>query len=110
MIEVTVCCAPAPRILFEQVLEVPEVCTLREAVQASTLRQHHPQLDWATLQPGVWGRAAGWDRMLAAGDRVELCRPLAVDPKVARRERFQRQGSRAAGLFSRRREGSKAGY
>jgi putative ubiquitin-RnfH superfamily antitoxin RatB of RatAB toxin-antitoxin module len=110
MIEVTVCCAPAPGIVFEQVLELPEACTLREAVHASTLQQLHPLLDWATLQPGVWGRAAEWDQMLATGDRVELCRPLAVDPKVARRERFQRQGSRAAGLFSRRREGGKAGY
>jgi hypothetical protein len=41
---------------------------------------------------------------------VELVRPLLVDPKVARRERFRRQGSRAAGLFAGRRPGSKPGY
>lgn len=110
MIEVTVCCAPAPRMVFEEVLQLPAGCTLREAVEASTLQRQHPQLDWAALQPGLWGRPADWDRTLAAGDRVELCRPLAVDPKVARRERFQRQGSRTAGLFSRRRQGGKAGY
>ncbi|MDN4588007.1 RnfH family protein [Xenophilus aerolatus] len=110
MIEVTLCCAPAPRVVFEQVLRLPEGCTLREAVEASALRREHPQLDWAGLQPGVWGRAAAWDQALAAGDRVELCRPLAVDPKVARRERFQRQGSRRAGLFAQRRQGGKAGY
>ena len=110
MIEVTLCCAPAPRVVFEQVLHMPEGCTLREAVEASALRREHPQLDWASLQPGVWGRAAAWDQALAAGDRVELCRPLSVDPKVARRERFQRQGSRRAGLFAQRRQGGKAGY
>jgi putative ubiquitin-RnfH superfamily antitoxin RatB of RatAB toxin-antitoxin module len=38
-------------------------------------------------------------------DRIELYRPLKVDPKVARRERFQRQGARAAGLFARKRRG-----
>jgi len=110
VIEVTVCCAPAPRVVFEQVLHVPVGCTLREAVEASLLHRQHPQLDWAALQPGLWGRAAAWDQPLTSGDRVELCRPLAVDPKVARRERFQRQGRRTAGLFSRRRDGGKAGY
>ena len=104
------CCAPAPRVVFEQVLQLPEGATLRQAVEASALHREHPQLDVATLQPGIWGRVAAWDQPLAAGDRVELCRPLAVDPKVARRERFQRQGSRTAGLFAQRRTGGKAGY
>ncbi|MDH5708755.1 MAG: RnfH family protein, partial [Hylemonella sp.] len=43
-------------------------------------------------------------------DRVELYRPLKVDPKVARRERFARQGARGAGLFASKRAGAKAGY
>jgi putative ubiquitin-RnfH superfamily antitoxin RatB of RatAB toxin-antitoxin module len=37
------------------------------------------------------------------GDRIEIYRPLKVDPKVARRERFRKQGSRSAGLFARKR-------
>jgi putative ubiquitin-RnfH superfamily antitoxin RatB of RatAB toxin-antitoxin module len=37
-------------------------------------------------------------------------RTLKVDPKVARRERFVKQGAKAAGLFSQRRAGGKAGY
>jgi hypothetical protein len=41
--------------------------------------------------------------VLQTGDRLELYRPLLVDPKRARRERFARQGSRSAGLFARRR-------
>ncbi|MCB2018938.1 MAG: RnfH family protein, partial [Hydrogenophaga sp.] len=47
---------------------------------------------------------------LRDGDRLELYRPLRVDPKVARRERFVGQGAKAAGLFSRRRPHSKSGY
>jgi len=39
-----------------------------------------------------------------------LWRPLRVDPKLARRERFGQQGARAAGLFARRRPGAKPGY
>lgn len=63
--------------------------------------------DWAF---GIWGRSAGLDALLADGDRVECCRPLTVDPKVARRQRFARQGARTAGLFASRRAGGKAGY
>jgi putative ubiquitin-RnfH superfamily antitoxin RatB of RatAB toxin-antitoxin module len=59
---------------------------------------------------GVWGRRATPGQLLREGDRVEVCRPLLVDPKVARRERFQRQGARATGLFARRRPGGKQGY
>jgi uncharacterized protein len=48
--------------------------------------------------------------VLGDRDRVEIYRPLQVDPKMARRERFRRQGARAAGLFARKREGGKPGY
>ena len=44
------------------------------------------------------------------GDRVEIYRDLKVDPKVARRERFRKQGARATGLFAQRRPGAKPGY
>jgi hypothetical protein len=37
-------------------------------------------------------------------------RALKVDPKVARRERFARQGARTTGLFARQRPGGKSGY
>lgn len=59
---------------------------------------------------GIWSRVRPLDAPLADGDRVEVYRALVADPKVARRERFAQQGSRAAGLFARRRPGSKAGY
>ena len=110
MIAVTLCCAVGAREVFEAQMQLPDAATLRDAVLASGLRAAHPTLDWEALTPGVWGRAATWSQPLSAGDRVELCRPLLVDPKVARRERFQQQGSRRAGLFARRRPGGKAGY
>jgi putative ubiquitin-RnfH superfamily antitoxin RatB of RatAB toxin-antitoxin module len=111
MIEVTLCCSPAPREVFEQILRLPPESTVTDAVKASGLAQRFPDLDWRqAVTPGVWGREVGWDQPLKDGDRVELCRPLTVDPKVARRERFQRQGARGTGLFANRRKGGKAGY
>jgi putative ubiquitin-RnfH superfamily antitoxin RatB of RatAB toxin-antitoxin module len=111
MIEVTLSCSPAAREVFEQLLRLAPEATLADAVKASGLSQRFPDLDWRhAMTPGIWGRAVEWDQVLKHGDRIELCRPLTVDPKVARRERFQRQGSRGTGLFANRRQGGKAGY
>jgi len=110
MVRVTVACSPAPREVFEMTLEVAEGATVRDAVLASGLPQALPGLDWQATTPGIWGRAVAWTQCVNELDRVELCRPLAVDPKVARRERFRQQGARGTGLFARRRKGGKAGY
>jgi putative ubiquitin-RnfH superfamily antitoxin RatB of RatAB toxin-antitoxin module len=111
MIEITLSCSPAPREVFEQVLRLAPAATVNDAVLASGLGQRFPALDWRhAMTPGIWGRMVEWDQALKDGDRLELCRSLTVDPKVARRERFQRQGARGTGLFANRRKGGKAGY
>lgn len=51
---------------------------------------------------GIWGKQRSPDTVLKSGDRIEIYRPLRVDPKVARRERFRKQGTRATGLFARK--------
>jgi putative ubiquitin-RnfH superfamily antitoxin RatB of RatAB toxin-antitoxin module len=107
---ITVVYSPAPRQVLECVLDLPEGATLRQALQASGLLETRPELAQGTPDAGVWGRSAKPSQVLEDGDRVELYRPLRVDPKVARRERFQKQGVRSAGLFARRRPGAKPGY
>jgi len=62
------------------------------------------------LQIAIWGRKVQPSHLVRDQDRIELCRPLKVDPKIARRERFQRQGAKSAGLFNKLRAGGKAGY
>lgn len=108
--KVTVAYSPGPREVLEWQVDVPEGATARQAVQASGLPQACPALDLATAEVGIWGRRAAWTQAVREGDRVEIYRGLLVDPKVARRERFRKQGARAAGLFAKRRPGGKAGY
>ncbi len=107
---ITVAYSHAPRQVIECVLELPEGATTRQALQASGLLQARPELSQGPLDVGVWGRASPPSQVLEDGDRVEIYRSLRVDPKVARRERFLKQGSRGAGLFAKRRPGGKAGY
>ena len=42
------------------------------------------------MSVGVFGRLATWETKLADGDRVEIYRPLQIDPKVARRMRVKK--------------------
>jgi len=107
---VTVVLAAGPRQVQSCRLRVAPGCTAAMAVQLSGLLQHLPQAEVDALALGVWGHKVTGKHLVQADDRVELYRPLTVDPKVARRERFVKQGAKSAGLFTRRRAGAKAGY
>ena len=43
---------------------------------------------------GIWGRLRPLDTPLRDRDRIEVYRPLKVDPKEARRERYKAKGER----------------
>ncbi len=105
---ITLVYASAPRTVHEVALEVPHGCTLEQALRLAGWLEQFPEV--GALPTGLWNRKAPRETVLRDGDRVEVYRDLRVDPKVARRERFVGQGARGAGLFSRRRPGSKAGY
>ncbi len=62
-----------------------------EAVEASGILEHFPEIDPATASLGIFGRHCDHDRILRPGDRVEIYRPLQVDPKTARRRRARTQ-------------------
>ena len=109
-IQVIVLYSPQPRVVHEWALSLPSGATVRHALEASGLKAAFPQADLTQAVVGVWGRKARLEQQLRERDRVEIYRELKVDPKLARRERFRKQGSRAAGLFARKRQGAKPGY
>jgi hypothetical protein len=67
-------------------VELPVGATVADALHASGIAARCG-LDVATLGLAVFGRRADAATVLEEGDRVELLRPLAVDPKQARRLR-----------------------
>lgn len=109
-IRVKVCYSHGAREVKEVELQLPGGSRLVDALRESALLAGLPDAEVDALQTGIWGRKTSPDHALRDGDRVELTRVLKVDPKVARRERFSRQGARGTGLFSRRRAGAKSGY
>ncbi len=70
------------------VIEVAEGTTLQQAIRLSGVLERHPALDPScVLHASVHGERRRPDARLEEGDRIELCRPLRVDPKEARRRR-----------------------
>jgi uncharacterized protein len=68
-------------------LEVEEGTTVLAAIEQSGILQQFPAADPRRDGVGVFGRRVAPDRPLREGERVEIYRPLVVDPKAARRER-----------------------
>ena len=110
LLQLSVVYAPKAREWVEVKLSLPAPSTVLHALQQSGLLLQFPEIDHLHALLGVWGRRVKLDHHLRDLDRIEIYRPLRVDPKVARRERFARQGSRGAGLFVKKRVGAKAGY
>lgn len=64
------------------------LCLPPDATIADALAESGSSLaaDWVTA---VWGQVRDASHALCDGDRLELLRPLAVDPKEARRRRHR---------------------
>ena len=91
-IRVEVVFAAAPHQVDSTALQLTPGATVQDALRASGLAQRHDSALLDALVPGVWGKAAALDAQLRDGDRIELYRPLLVDPKEARRQRYRRDG------------------
>jgi len=70
-------------------LTLADGASVHDAVAASGLCQRHG-LVLESVEAGIWGRKQPLQTLLRERDRVELYRPLRVDPKEARRLRYKR--------------------
>lgn len=80
---------PEQQYLFE--VAVPQGCTATEAIRRSGLLEKVPSLQDATLKVGVFSQLIKnpQNHPIKEGDRLEVYRPLLIDPKQARRQRAQ---------------------
>ena len=86
-------------------LQVPKGSTALDAVRLSKIAQHFPEIDLENLDLGVFakpldgkGRPLPHEYIVQAEDRVEIYRPLTIDPMQARLARAEekRQAREAA--------------
>ena len=72
-------------------MNVQNGCTAREAVCQSGLDEIFSELDLQTAPLGIFGKSVKDETLLRDKDRIEIYRPLLIDPKEARRKRVQNQ-------------------
>ncbi|THD15164.1 hypothetical protein B1808_00905 [Pseudofulvimonas gallinarii] len=90
---VSVVCA-WPVLVWRRELDVAVGTTVAE-VLSRVPWQEATGLDEDTLRTGIFGRRVGAGEILRPGDRIELYRPLQIDPKQVRRERAGDGGNHA---------------
>ncbi|MDL5033709.1 RnfH family protein [Pelomonas sp. APW6] len=101
--------SPRPGCVCAERLTLTPGSSVAQALAASPrFADDRPGLEAAgALVVGVWGRVQALETVLREGDRVEVYRPLTVDPKEARRQRYRATGRR---IVSRHRPlGNKSG-
>ncbi|HEV7491133.1 MAG TPA: RnfH family protein [Rhodanobacteraceae bacterium] len=74
---------------FLRRIALPFGATVADAILASGLEAEFA-IDVSSLAAGIWSKPVARDAPLSNGDRVEIYRPLTVDPKEARRRRAKR--------------------
>ena len=75
-------------------VQLPRGSTALDALRASGVADELGADLLDTLTLALWGRAITPATVLQPLDRLELLRPLLVDPKEARRLRYRRDGIR----------------
>ena len=78
---------PARQIV--KTLTLPAGSNVEAAIRASGLLEEFPEIVLGVNRAGVFGEIVSLDESLEGGERVEIYRPLIVDPKAARRLRAE---------------------
>lgn len=105
MINVSICFCPAPNCVEQLELQTQQGVCARDVLQQaerehaflSQLQKKYPQ--WfesaaideliKNLNLGIFSKRVGLDYAMQTGDRLEIYRPLIIDPKEARRLRYK---------------------
>lgn len=68
-------------------LQMTNTSTVEQAIIESGILQQWPEIDLQKNKVGIFGQLCELDRILNAGDRVEIYRPVQKDPMDARRQK-----------------------
>lgn len=87
LLQIDVVVSPAAGEVRQIGVRLPVGSSVRDALRHSGLCLPTDAGEGPTLKVGVWGQLKSLDHLLRDRDRVEVYRPLLIDPKEARRRR-----------------------
>ena len=76
-------------------LEVPDDCTVEDAIKRSGMLDTYPQIDLGTDKVGIFGKMCKLNAGLRNKDRIEIYRKLIADPKESRRQKAEMERKKA---------------
>ena len=68
-------------------IKVPTIFNVQQAIEKSGIQKKFPSIDLSKNKVGIFGKKITLDHLLKDRDRIEIYRPLILDPKEMRRMR-----------------------
>jgi len=84
-------CHITPQKQFLRTVQIEPGSTIQQAVLASDVLQQFAGMNLENIKTGIYSKMKNLDTTLKHRDRVEVYRPLLVDPMVARRARAHKK-------------------
>ena len=79
---------------IELLVDVSDDCLVEQAIILSGILGRFPEIDLAINAVGIFSDKVTLDAPLHEGDRIEIYRPLIIDPKDARRLRANKRAKK----------------
>jgi putative ubiquitin-RnfH superfamily antitoxin RatB of RatAB toxin-antitoxin module len=72
-------------------IKVPTIFNVQQAIEKSGIQKKFPSIDLSKNKVGIFGKKTTLDHVLKNRDRIEIYRPLILDPKEMRRKRAEKK-------------------
>ena len=70
-------------------ISVFEGATIKEAIELSGILKKFPEVDLEKQKVGIFGEIASLDTIVEDGDRVEIYRPIKIDPELVEHNKYK---------------------
>lgn len=91
MIQVEIAYAPNADEQYLETVKVMPNSTINDVIRLSGIQTLYPEIDLNNQPVGIFGIKKDLMTRVEPGDRVEIYRPLIIDPKEARRQRVRQE-------------------
>ena len=88
MVKIEIVYAAADKSIVQLFCDIPQDFTVQQALEQSGLWRTHPETQ--ALAVGIFSKLVSMETRLREGDRIEIYRPLLMDPKEARKRRVKK--------------------
>ena len=72
-------------------IKIPKKFNVKQAIEKSGIQKKFPSIDLSKNKVGIFGKKTTLDHLLKDRDRIEIYRPLILDPKEMRRKRAAKE-------------------